>query len=84
MWDVYQEAAAEKLAKAKRIVDRFHVMKNLNEALSKARRVIQKDADEDTKQILKGCRWLLVKNKENLKAEEECQKLQHMLVVCQK
>jgi len=78
MWDAYQEAAAEKMPKAKRIVDRFHVMKNLNEALSKARRVIQKDADEDTKQILKGCRWLLVKNKENLKAEEH-QKLRCML-----
>ena len=78
MWDAYQAVAAEKLPKAKRIVDRFHVMKNLNDALTKARRVIQKDAEEDTKEILKGCRWLLVKNKENLKAEEQ-QKLHKML-----
>jgi transposase len=78
MWDAYQEVAAEKLPNAKRIVDRFHVMKNLNEALTKARRAIQKDADEHTKEVLKGCRWLLVKNKENLKAEE-MQKLQSML-----
>lgn len=78
MWDAYQEVAAEKLPNAKRIVDRFHVMKNLNEALTKARRAIQKDADENTKEVLKGCRWLLVKNKENLKAEE-MQKLQTML-----
>jgi len=78
MWDAYQEVAAEKLPNAKRIVDRFHVMKNLNEALTKARRAIQKDADEHTKEVLKGCRWLLVKNKENLKAEE-LQKLQAML-----
>jgi transposase len=53
-------------------------MKNLNAALTKARRTIQKEADEDTKEILKGCRWLLVKNKENLKAEEQ-QKLRTML-----
>jgi transposase len=78
MWDAYQSVAAEKLPNAKRIVDRFHVMKNLNDALTKARRAIQKEADEDTKEILKGCRWLLVKNKENLKAEEQ-QKLDHML-----
>jgi transposase len=78
MWDAYQEVAAKKLPNAKRIVDRFHVMKNLNEALTKARRAIQKDADEHTKEVLKGCRWLLVKNKENLKAEE-LQKLQSML-----
>jgi transposase len=78
MWDAYQTVAAEKLPNARRIVDRFHVMKNLNDALTKARRAIQKDADEDTKEILKGCRWLLVKNKENLKAEEQ-QKLNQML-----
>jgi len=78
MWDAYQNVAAEKLPNARRIVDRFHVMKNLNEALTKARRAIQKEADEDTKERLKGCRWLLVKNKENLKAEEQ-QKLRTML-----
>jgi transposase len=78
MWDAYQSVAAEKLSNARRIVDRFHVMKNLNDALTKARRAIQKEADEDTKEILKGCRWLLVKNKENLKAEEQ-RKLDIML-----
>lgn len=78
MWDAYQEVAAEKLPNAIRTVDRFHVTKNLNDALTKVRRAIQKEADENTKEILKGCRWLLVKNKENLKAEER-QKLQRML-----
>jgi transposase len=71
MWDAYQEAAAQKLPKAKRVVDRFHVMKNLNEALTKTRRIIQKDADDKTKELLKGCRWLLVKNRENLTQEQE-------------
>ncbi len=78
MWDAYQIVAAEKLPNARRIVDRFHVMKNLNDALTKARRAIQKEAAEDTKESLKGCRWLLVKNKENLKAEEQ-QKLDILL-----
>jgi transposase len=78
MWDAYQEVAAEKLPNAIRTVDRFHGMKNLNDALTKARRAIQKDADENTKEVLKGCRWLLVKNKETLKAEELL-KLQTML-----
>jgi transposase len=78
MWDAYQEAVAEKLPNARRVVDRFHVMKNLNEALTKARRTIQQDADEATKTLLKGCRWLLVKNRENLTAEEQ-EKLTRML-----
>jgi len=78
MWAAYQEAAAQKLPNARRVVDRFHVMKNLNEALTKARRAIQKDADEQTKALLKGCRWLLVKNQENLN-EEQQQRLSSML-----
>ena len=77
-WDAYQDAAEQKLPNARRVVDRFHVMKNLNEALTKARRAIQKDADETTKEMLKGCRWLLVKNRENL-TEEQQKKLTGML-----
>jgi transposase len=78
MWDAYQEAAAEKLPNARRVIDHFHVMKNLTEAITKARRIIQRDADDATKDLLKGCRWLLVKNRENLTNEEE-QKLTWML-----
>ena len=57
-------------------------MKNLNDTLTKARRSIQKDAKNDAKDILKGCRWSLVKNKENLKAEHK-QKLDEVFVVSQ-
>ena len=78
MWDAYHQAAAAKLPNAKRVVDRFHVMKNLLEALSKARRSIQKQADEATQALLKGCRWWLVKNYENLE-EEERAKLEQAL-----
>ncbi|MCI0556460.1 MAG: ISL3 family transposase [Anaerolineae bacterium] len=78
MWDASQQAAEQKLPNACRVVDRFHVMKNLNEALTKARRAIQKDATETTKELLKGCRWWLVKNRENL-TEEQAKKLACML-----
>jgi transposase len=71
MWDAYHEAAAEKLPNARSVVDRFHVMKNLNDALSKARRTIQNQVDEATKALLKGCRWWLVKNQENLDEEDQ-------------
>lgn len=71
MWDAYHQAAAEKLPHAKRVVDRFHLMKNLIDAISKARRSIQNQADETTKAVLKGCRWLLVKNQENLNEKEQ-------------
>jgi len=80
MWDAYHEAAQAKLPHARLTVDRFHVMKNLNDAVTKARRATlrEKQADDATKALLKGCRWLLVKNAENLTAEEQA-KLQAML-----
>jgi transposase len=70
MWDAYHEAAQAHLPRARLTVDRFHVMKNLTDAVTKARRTIQKNADETTQQILKGGRWLLVKNPDDLTAEE--------------
>lgn len=54
MWDAYQQAAEQKLPNARRAADRFHIMKDLDDALTKARRIIQKDADEKTKELLKG------------------------------
>lgn len=78
MWEQYHEVAQAKLPRAKLTVDRFHVMKNLNDALSQARRAIQKQADEITQAVLKGCRWLLVKNQENL-TDEEKEKLTRVL-----
>lgn len=78
MWDAYHLAAQAHLPNARLVVDRFHVMKNLNEAITKTRRLIQRQADKATKSLLKGCRWLLVKNQENLK-ESEKQTLAAML-----
>jgi transposase len=73
MWAAYHTVAQAQLPNAQLVVDRFHVMKNLTDAVTKARRTIQKRADEVTQAILKGSRWLLVKNRENLTAEEQAQ-----------
>jgi transposase len=78
MWDAYHAAAKMHLPNAAQVVDRFHVMKNLNDALTKARRSIQNQADDTSKECLKGCRWLLLKNRENLTSEER-EKLAIML-----
>jgi transposase len=80
MWHAYHTVAETLLPHAQRVVDRFHVMKNLTDAITKARRTIQRQADEATQAVLKGGRWLLVKNRENLTAEETAQ-LTHMLTV---
>ena len=78
MWDAYRQATRHKLPHAQLVADRFHVVKQLNERLTQMRRTIQQQADEDTRQVLKGSRWLLVHNRKNL-SDEEKSKLQKVL-----
>ncbi|MFM7437150.1 MAG: transposase, partial [Snowella sp.] len=54
------------------VTDRFHVMKAVNEELNKIRKQIKFSLK------IKGAKWLLLKNKKDLK-EEELQKLELVL-----
>jgi transposase len=53
------------------VADRFHVVQNLNRAVTKARRDIQREAPAEVKDCLKGARWVLVKNQANLSEPEQ-------------
>lgn len=75
MWNPYRAFVKKELSQAKIVADRFHVMKNLNEQLTKARRQIQRQADDATVEALKGSRWLLVRNRDTLTEEQEQQLL---------
>lgn len=66
MWEPYTLAVKAKLPQVRIVVDRFHVMKNLNHGLTLARREIQRMASEEVKEQLKGSRWALVKNEKDL------------------
>lgn len=70
MWDAYVEASKEVFGAGVAItIDRFHVMKNFQEGLTKARRELQKNMSPEQKAKLKGSRWWWVTNPENMKAE---------------
>lgn len=63
----YTKAVRENLPDALLVYDRFHVVKLLNEKLSDLRRELHREAvDQLDKQVLKGTRWLLLKNPDNL------------------
>jgi transposase len=70
MWEPYTLAVKAKLPRATIVVDRFHVMKNLNHCLTQARREIQNNAPAEVKEQLKGSRWVLVKNQKDLTEKE--------------
>ena len=71
MWSPYRSAVERHLPQADIVADRFHVVQNLNRAVTKARRDIQRDAPAEVKDPLKGSRWVLVKNQVNLSDKEQ-------------
>lgn len=63
----YIQAVREHLGAAVHVFDHFHVIKLFNEKLSDFRRELHREATDCLhKQVLKGTRWLLLKNPENL------------------
>jgi transposase len=83
MSPAYITAVAENLAKAIHVFDHFHVVKLFNDKLSLLRQAVQREAETNLqKQVLKGTRWLLLKNPENLDAtRNERQRLDEALAL---
>lgn len=81
MSPAYISAVKEKLPKATIVFDHFHVIKLFNEKLSELRRDLHREATTRLKkEILKGTRWLLLKNPENLDdTRDEERRLQQAL-----
>ena len=72
MWKPYLRVIRECCGQALHILDRFHLVAKMNDALNKvraqeARRMIR----EGYKPVLKKTRWLLLKRKGNLKRKEK-------------
>jgi transposase len=85
MSPAYTRAIRENLPRATLVYDHFHVIKLYNEKLSDLRRELYRETkDADMKALLKGTRWLLLKNRENLDGtRNEPQRLERALAVNQ-
>jgi transposase len=67
MSPAYTAAVREHLPRAIHVFDRFHVVKLFNEKFTLFRQELQREAEGPLqKAVLKGTRWLLLKNPENL------------------
>lgn len=72
MSPAYTAAVRDNLPKALHVFDRFHVVKLFNEKFSLFRQELQREAEGPLqKAVLKGTRWLLLKNPENLDDERD-------------
>ena len=81
MSPAYISAVVTHLPEATLVFDRFHVIKLFNDGLSDLRRKLYHEAtDLMQKQVLKGTRWLLLKNPENLSQDrKEAERLEEAL-----
>jgi len=71
MSPAYISAVSTHLQKATIVFDHFHVIKLFNDKLSGLRRDLYREAkDLLQKKVLKGTRWLLLKNPENLSSSK--------------
>jgi transposase len=81
MGKAYIRAVRDNLPHVVHVFDHFHVVKLFNDKLSALRRELYHQAQTDSdRRLLKGTRWLLLKNPENLDPERnEQQRLQDAL-----
>lgn len=69
MWPAYIKSVKNNCSNADIVFDKFHVVKKFGEVITKLRNAEYYKADEANKDILKGTKWLLLKNKSNLKLD---------------
>ncbi len=83
MWPAYIAAVTEYFPGVPIIYDRFHIEKNMNETVSNLRKAVyREEVNLNKRKLIKGTRWLLLKNQENLKEEKnEKQRLEQALKV---
>ena len=79
MWKPYLKVIKKKAPQALHILDRFHIMANINKAIDQVRAAEHRKLEEDGYEpVLKKSRWCLLKRKENL-TEKQAVKLKELL-----
>lgn len=78
MWGSYKTAIQKELPNAVIIIDKFHVIKHLNEALDTIRKKEASKLTDAQRRHIKGNRWLILTNSEELDFMQQC-RLQDML-----
>jgi len=70
--EAFISAVREHLPDAVQVYDHFHIIKLMNDKLDKVRRdTYNQETDENRRRLIKGQRWLLLANRDNLSASAE-------------
>ncbi len=71
MWQGYINAVSNWLPHAAIVFDLFHIVQNYSKVIDQVRRDAYREAGEDRRSFIKGARWLLLRNRENLTERQE-------------
>lgn len=71
MWDLYIKAVKECCPEAAIVFDQFHVVKAFGKVIDKVRNAEYRKANKEGKEVMKGSKYLLLKNRENLLQDEK-------------
>lgn len=72
MWKPYLKVIARKAGTAVHVLDRFHIMSNMNKAINEVRsKEVKRLKADGYEPVLKGMRYCLLKRPENLSAGQE-------------
>ena len=80
MWDPFIKSVKKWCPNACIVFDKFHIVSNFNDVIDSVRRMEQRDKSlsEKEQKVIKGSRWMLLKNQDNLK-DKEIPKLEKLL-----
>lgn len=83
MWDPFIKAVRDKLPRAKIVFDLFHVVANFNQVIDKVRNSEYRKASRDDKAVYKGAKYLLLKNRKNIRRQSHRKQLKELLALNQ-
>jgi transposase len=71
MWDPYIKAVKEYCPRADIVFDQFHVVKAFGRVIDKVRNSEYRKANKQCKEVMKGSKYIFLKNRENLLQDEK-------------
>ncbi len=79
MWDPFIKAVRDKLPNAKIVFDLFHVVASFSRVIDKVRNREYRRASKADKAVYKGAKYLLLKNRRNVRRQSHRQQLKELL-----
>jgi len=81
MWEPFIKAVRDKLPNAKIVFDLFHVVSSFGRVIDKVRNREYRKASKADKAVYKGSKYLLLKNRTNVRRQSQRQQLKQLLAL---